>query len=121
MQPYNNDKIQDWATDNLADIKAEIDALGIKHVPKSPSPKALKNSITKKIRMRNGAIDKISYGMPRSGVFVHKGVGKGRPITSSKLKAKRWYSNPTNRNYSELQNIVAEEDATFIVNNLSIK
>ncbi len=119
--PYNNDEIKAWQDKNFADIKNEIDALGIQHRPKSPSPKALKNSLTKKIRSRNGMIDKISYGMPRSGVFRHKGVGRGRGINSGRTIAARWYTNPTDRNFPDLQNIVAAEDATFVVNNLTIK
>jgi len=121
---YDNEKIILWADKNLQSIKTEIDALGIKHSPKSPSPAASKNSITKKVRSRNGQVDKISYGMPRSMVFVHKGVGKGTPISKVRQTtriAKRWFDNPTSRNFPDLQQIVAENDATYVVNNLSIK
>ncbi|MEI7737077.1 MAG: hypothetical protein WCI49_16525 [Ferruginibacter sp.] len=122
--PYDNEKISAWADKNLQAVKAEIDALGIQHRPKSPSPKASRNSITKKIRVRNGQIDKISYGMPRTMVFVHKGVGNGTPISKvgqTNRIAKQWFDNPTNRNFDELQQIVAENDATYVINNLSIK
>lgn len=119
--PYDNEKIKAWQDKNFVAIKAEIDALGIKHAPHSPSPKALKNSLTKKIRVRNGIIDKISYSMPRSGVFRHKGVGRGRGINSGKTIPAGWFDNPTNRNMEELQQIVAENDCTYVINNLSIK
>ncbi len=122
--PYDNDQIIAWQDKTFANLKAEISALGIKHRPASPSPKALQNSLTKKIRKKAGMIDKISYGMPRSAIFRHKGVGKGTPIdkvgTTTRRPA-RWYSNPVERNFPELQQIVAENDCTYVLNNLSIK
>ena len=122
---YDNSKINDWAkVTNLSDIKAEISALDIKHYPNSTNKVQLANNITVNIRQRKGQADKISYKFPRSAVFVHKGVGNGSPISKAgqtKRKAKRWFNNPTDRNMPELQSIVAENDATFIVNNLTIK
>ena len=62
--------------------------------------------------------------MRRSLVFVHKGVGQGTKINQvgqTKREAKRWFDNATNRNFDELQQIVAENDATYVINNLSIK
>lgn len=123
MPAYQNEDILNWAKGtNLAAIKAEIPALGIQHFPYSRSPIALKNSVTVAVRQRTGLVDKISYRFPKSGVFEHKGVGKGAPIGSqSKRIAKRWFDNPTERNMPELQRIVAEADCTYVVNNLTIK
>jgi len=122
--PYDNEKINTWAGKNLADVKAEGSALGIQHRPASKSAGSSLANVAKKIRMRNGMIDKISYTMRRSLVFVHKGVGKGTKINQvgqTKREAKRWFDNATNRNFDDLQQIVAENDASFVVNNLSIK
>jgi len=121
---YENEKILSWDDKTFAAIKSEISALGIVHRPKSPSPKALSNSITRKYRKKAGMIDKLSFGMPRSGVFRHKGVGKGTPISmvgQTTRRPARWYSNPVDRNMPELQQIVAEADCTFVINNLTIK
>ena len=121
---YDNEQIKAWGDKNFSDIKKEISALGIKHSPKSPNPKSLANSITKKIRMRNGMVDRISFGMPRSGVFRHKGVGKGTPIGKVGRTTRRpahWYNNPTDRNFPALERLVADADATWVVNNISIK
>jgi len=122
--PYDNEQILAWNDKTFAAIKNEITALGITHRPKSPSPKALQNSITRKYRMKNGMIDKLSFGMPRSGIFRHKGVGKGTPISrvgQTTRRPARWYSNPVDRNMPALQKIVADNDCTYVVNNLSIK
>ena len=118
---YDNEKIKDWASDNLEDIKKEYDALGIKHRPTSPSPAASRNKIVRKIKVQNGMVQRISYGMPRTLIYVHKGVGKGRGIKSGRTTPKPWYTNPTNRNLPKLEDIVAEAGADFVINNLSIK
>jgi hypothetical protein len=119
--PYNNDDIIQWRDKNYNAIVTEIAALGIQHRPNSPSPKALAKSITKKHKIKNGLIVSVSYGMPRSGIFRHKGVGRGRGINSGKTNPARWFSNPTNRNFPELEEIVAANDATYVINNLTIK
>jgi|SRR6185312_10950405 len=121
MEEYDNDKIMEWGKKNLAAIKTTIDALGIKHSPKSPNPKALKNNITLKFKKdRDGIINRISYGMPRSGVFEHKGVSRGHPISNPRT-AKKWFDTPTDKNLPDLQEIVAESGVTYVINNLKIK
>ena len=118
---YNEEKIIDWAQKNLTSIKQTIDALDIKHSPRSPNKIALKNNITLKFKKdRDGLLNKISYGMPRSGVFVHKGVSRGHGIDNPR-KAKKWFDIPTEMNLPNLQKIVAENDVNYVINNLEIK
>lgn len=121
MEDYDNDKIISWANKNFNDIKKTIDALKIKHLKGSPNPVALKNNITLKIRKdRDGIVNRISYGMPRSGVFVHKGVSRGHGKDNPR-EAKKWFDIPTEINLPDLQKIVAENDVTYVINNLEIK
>lgn len=121
MEDYDEEKIIDWARNNLSAIKNTIDALGIKHSPRSPNKIALKNNITLKFkRDRDGILNKISYGMPRSGVFEHKGVSRGHGIDNPRT-AKKWFDIPTEMNLPDLQKIVAENDCNYVINNLSIK
>ena len=121
MEDYDNAKIIDWGKKNLSSIKNTIDALGIKHSPKSKNPLSLKNNVFLKTRKnRDGMMDKIAYSMPRSGVFVHKGVSRGHPIDNPR-EAKRWFDIPTEINMPDLQQIVAENDVTYVINNLTIK
>lgn len=120
-EDYDNEKIIAWGKKNLTSIKNTIDALGIKHSPRSPNPISLKNNVFLKIRKnRDGMVDKVSYGMPRSAVFEHKGVSRGHPISNPR-KAKHWFDIPTDINLPDLQNIVAENDVTYVINNLQIK
>lgn len=121
MEDYDNQKIEDWARKNLTAIKQTIDALDIKHSPHSPNPVSLKNNITLKIRKdKEGMINRVSYGMPRSGVFVHKGVSRGHGKDNPR-KAKKWFDIPTEMNLPDLQKIIAENDVTYVINNLEIK
>ncbi len=118
---YDNEKIIEWGQKNLAAIKTTIDALGIKHSKNSTNKRALKNDIALKFKKdRDGTIIRISYGMPRSAVFLHKGVSRGHPISNPR-QAKRWFDIPTEANMGDLQKIVAENDVTYVINNLKIK
>lgn len=70
--------------------------------------------------MRNGMIEKISYAIPKSGIYVHKGVGRGHLISNPR-EAKKFFDIPTDKNISELQEIVAEASVNYVINNLKIK
>lgn len=121
MEDYDNEKIIAWGKKNLSSIKSTISALGIKHLPYSSNPVSLANNVFLKTRKnQDGMIDKVSYGMPRSAVFVHKGVSRGHSINNPR-EAKRWFDIPTEINMPDLQEIVAENDVTYIINNLTIK
>lgn len=120
MSDYN-EKIMKWGEKNLNAMKSTMDALDIKHSKYSRNSKPLRDNITVKFYTdENKMVKRISYGMPRSGVFVEKGVGRGHPIASPRA-AKKWFSIPTDMNFSELEDIVADEDVTMIVNKLKIK
>lgn len=58
--------------------------------------------------------------MPKSGVFLHKGVSRGHSANNPR-QAKKWFDIPTEINMPALQEIVAENDSTYIINNLTIK
>lgn len=124
-EAYDNEQIRTWAkSQNLTSIKTEIDALGIKHSKRSTNPVPLKSALRVALREKNGMVDKISYKFPRSAVFVHKGVGNGTPIEmvgQTNRVPKRWFDSPTERNIPDLQRIVAEQDCTYVINNLTIK
>ncbi len=123
---YNpaNQKIDQWATSVLGELKQEIDIQGIRHEKRSSSPKAAKASLTKTTKKTSGMIERISYRIPRHMIFVHKGVGRGTPIEkagTTKRKAKPWFNPVIERNIDQLADIVAEELGSALVNNLLIK
>ena len=115
-----NTDIELWDDKNKAAVINEMDTLGIKRYPYSQNPVPLRKAFKSKLRKRFDLINKISYSMPRSAVFLHKGVsrshGKNHPRT-----AKEWYEPVVDRNIDELADVVAEGQGNLIVNALKIK
>ena len=57
-------------------------------------------------------------------VFVHKGVGKGTPISrqgQTSRVAKEWFNPVMDKNIEDLADTLAEKQADLIVNNLEIR
>ncbi|HRH61021.1 MAG TPA: hypothetical protein PL045_10655 [Chitinophagaceae bacterium] len=115
-----NTDIEIWGDKNFANIKSEIPALGIQHYPYSRNPKPLAQALRQKLSKRFSLINKISYSMPRSGVFVHKGVSRGHGKNNPR-QAKEWFNPVLNKDLDELGDIVAEGQGNLVVNGLLIK
>jgi hypothetical protein len=114
-----NSNIVGWDRTNKRDLINELNKLGVKHRRNSPNKIPLQKALKSQLRQRAGLTDRISYKMPRSAIFLHKGVSKGHPITNPR-KAKEWYA-PVDRNIEHLVDIVAEGGGNLIINNISIK
>ncbi len=114
-----NEEIKVWSDGTLKDLKDRNDSLNIKHYPYSPNQKPLKDSLKRGLKKRGGAITSISYSMPRSGVFVHKGVSRGHGKDNPRTK-KEWF-NPVEENLGNLGDIVANGQGNMIINALLIK
>lgn len=54
----------------------------------------LTKSVSKYLRKRNGEIESVGFSFVRHGIFLEHGVGKGRPVGSSRANkhAKKWLS-----------------------------
>lgn len=115
-----NHDIQAWDRGTKNDLVARMNSLNIRHVKRSPNKISLQRALKSSLRKRGGLVNRISYQMPRSAIFLHKGVGKGRPASAPR-GAKEWYSPVVNKNITGLADIVAEGGANMIVNNLDIK
>jgi hypothetical protein len=119
IDKYNED-IKAWNDGTYREVKAEMDRLGIKHLPGSRSPISLQRAITTRLRKQDELVNRIGYQFPRHGVFVHKGVsrghGKGNPRT-----AKEFLQPVIDRRFDELENIVLDGTGSMIINALAIK
>jgi len=115
-----NDKIRAWDKDNKQELVNEMNQLNIKHYPYSRSPQPLQQALKSRVVEKGGLVNKISYKMPRSAVFVHKGVSKSHP-KSNPRQAKEWFNPIVNKNTDKLAEIVAEGCSTLVVNSLKIK
>lgn len=124
MYNYNNTDIKAWHASNFSNLKSSIFNKGIRHRIRGGSAVSLAASLTKKLRTSKGMVTRLSYGFSRTGVWAHKGVGRDTPIVLAGFtnrKAKPWYDDVLNKNLPDLQQIVAGQDATFVINNLTIK
>jgi hypothetical protein len=115
-----NSNIAGWDRTNMRDLKSELNRLGVKHRKNSPNKISLQKALKSRLRQKSGLTDRISYSMPRSAIFLHKGVSKGHPITNPR-QAKEWYSPIVDRNIEHLVDIVAEGGGNLIINNIDIK
>lgn len=114
-----NDGIVKWSDDRLRDFGNELDSLGVKHYKYSPNRIALKKALKRSIGKKYDAINKISYSMPKSAIMLHKGVGRGHPITNPRT-AKEWYAPIVEKNMDALGDIVMEGQGNMIINSLNI-
>lgn len=58
------------------------------------SPRQFRLRVNYRTARQTGEIDKIGFRLMRHGIFVEKGVGRGRAIGSGREKPKPWF-NPT--------------------------
>lgn len=115
-----NEDISIWEKNNKRDLVAELNALGVKHYRRSPNKISLQKALKSKLRKRLGLIDRISYLMPQSAIFLAKGVSKGHPISNPR-EAKDWYNPVLDGNLNGLGEIVADGGGNLIINNINIK
>lgn len=74
-------------------MKSLQNSLGMKH-GQNPDEGRL-TSIRSTVKERDGVAERIRFKFKRSGVFVHKGVGRGTSMGqagSTKRKAKEWFN-----------------------------
>lgn len=121
------DKINNAIKSKTRDAKnaliAEQAKLGMKHGKNKAEPEPLTN-INNRFSQDAGIITRIRFKFKRSGVFVHKGVGRGTTIGqvgSTGRKAKPWF-NPIIEKYADdLMENVADEWINVSFDKLKIK
>lgn len=112
-----NGKIQSWSKKTASELSSTENKLNIKHSPGS-------NWQRLSYGRAAGIISRISFKMPRHAIFVHKGVGKGTPISmvgQTNRKAKPWFNPVIDNRIDELADTVADEQADIIVKGINIK
>jgi len=115
-----NDEIKDWTNHTQSELKSNINSLGIKHYSYSRNPLPLAQALKATIRKKHDVTDRISFKMPRSAIFLHKGVSRGHGKNNPRA-AKEWFNPIVDKNMDQLGNIVANNLGNYIVNNLNIK
>ena len=82
--------------------------------------KKLSSSIASRTRKSYGEIDTITFSFERHGVFVHKGVGRGHPISNPRT-AFEWFNPVLDKRLPELANSIAAVNADAVLNATRIK
>ncbi|MDH7463974.1 hypothetical protein QEG73_21915 [Chitinophagaceae bacterium 26-R-25] len=119
-----NNKMESWSDTTRDLLVAELLKLGIKHRFNSQSPRAAVQSLSDRLYQRNGIVNRISFKFPRHLIFVHKGVGRGTPISrvgQTGRQPKEWFNPVIDHRIEQLADIVAEDIGSAILNSLTIR
>jgi hypothetical protein len=116
LQQFNLE-VAEWSKVSLRDLRAELTRLNVKY---SSNSNSLSKVLRSSVRKSRGMASRISFNMPRHAIFLHKGVGQGRPANRPK-GAKPWFNPVIDRNMPDLADKVANGQADLIVNTLNIQ
>jgi hypothetical protein len=106
-----NNFAEDWGRSVAQKAKSRIAA--------QTSDKAtgnLQKSLSSKTKKQHGEIERITFQLPRYGVFFHKGVGRGRGINSGNTKPKPFLNESIESELPKLQTFISENYQDRIIN-----
>lgn len=111
-----NDIARDWSHDTLSMLLDRINSLQIVDSGK------LFRQTKYRLGYSFGEVEKVAYGFPRYGVFVEKGVGRGRPVGSASAKkhARQWFNPTLDDALPKLAQRMAEGKADVAVKSIKI-
>lgn len=111
-----NDIARDWSHDTLSLLLDRINEL---HIVDTGT---LFRQLKYRMGYSFGEVEKIAYGFPRYGVFVEKGVGRGRPIgsTSAKQNARKWFNPTLDKTMPDLAQRLADGQANVAIRSIKI-
>jgi len=113
------EEVVDWSKQTNNELKDKIDSLGIKRYGYSQDPVPLKQAVKGKVYDKNGLPSVIGFKMPKTGIWVQKGVSRGHLIANPR-EAKDWYNSTIEKEIDKLGDIVMNNTGNMIVNALKI-
>jgi hypothetical protein len=104
-------------------LKDRIRELNIKHIstPENADPLT---KISNTFSNQAGMINRIRFKFKKSGVFVHKGVGRGTKasqVGSTKRVAKEWFNPVVEQFADELTEKIADAEVNVVFDKLLLK
>lgn len=121
------DRINDIVRSKTVDLKARLSGsirgLNMKHVDSKSNYEPL-SKISTRISMQMGMANRIRIRFKKSGIFVHKGVGRGTKasqVGSTNRKAKEWFNPVIEEFADELAEALADEIVELTFNSIKIK
>jgi hypothetical protein len=96
--------------------------LGVKERLRLAQEVSLRATTKEYIRRKNGEIEKVGFAFERHGIFLARGVGKGRPIGTDQAKkaAKDWLTPELDLLLDEIADLIADGYADIVVAELRI-
>ncbi len=104
-------------------LQSSIKGLNMKHVDSKSNYEPL-TKITTRVSKQKGLANRIRIRFKKSGVFVHKGVGRGTTasqVGTTNRTAKEWFNPIVDKVADELVEEMADEMVDVIFNSIKIK
>ena len=100
----------------------ELLKLGVKDRIRIAGEVSLRASVKQFVRSRGGEVERVGYRFERHGIFLARGVGRGRPANSPKANAaaKDWLSPELDLLLDNIADLVADGYADIIEAELRI-
>ena len=121
------EKVNDIVRTKTASLKGRLvnsqRSLGMKHVDSKSNYEPL-SKISTRISLQHGLANRIRIRFKKSGIFVHKGVGRGTTasqVGTTNRKAKEWFNPVVEQFADELADAVADEMVDLTFNSIQIK
>lgn len=118
-----NEIVRNKAKELVARLKASIHSFNMKHVASDDNPDPL-DKITSRVSTKYGLANRIRVKFKRSGVFRHKGVGRGTKASQAGTTTRRpaeWFNPVMEQVADELADEAADQMADIVINNITIR
>jgi hypothetical protein len=118
-----NEIVRRGAANLKARLIASIKGKGMKHVDSRSNYQPL-TSLSTRVSLRSGLADRIRVKFKKTGVFVHKGVGRGTTaaqVGSTTRQPEEWFNPIVDQFADELAEEMADELVDVIFNSIKIK
>lgn len=85
-------EIRAWANVTRKQLLFRLNTLNLKERQRLANELALRESLRSRLRKKSGDLEAVSFAFARHGIFLERGVGRGRPAGSAKAEAnaKQW-------------------------------
>lgn len=115
-------KLSDRMKQGRQNLLRQLLSLGVHQRLRIGREVSLRASVKAYVRRKQGEVEKVGYTFQRHGIFLARGVGRGRPVNSAKAKAaeKDWLTPELDLLLTEIAELVADGYADIIAAELRI-
>lgn len=116
-------EIDAWAKATRQHLLRRLATLGLKDRAKLISKnESLYKSVRSRLKKRDGEIESVAFIFARHGIFLERGVGKGRPVNSTQAnqQKKAWLSAVLPDEIENLADLLEQEYADLAIENVVI-